>query len=256
MFSRGEFLPQMRNPDGKGCEECAASLYRWTFSGLLPPVATVMAKNGRDGRTRWALRFAARFGFAVLTTALFVCPQVLSAQSELPRFEVAPVFAEYHAPALSRAVTDQLELGGRFTWNWLPHLSLEAEYASTLRKPAAETQKDGGYFSQALFGVKSGVRWKKFGLFAKFRPGLISYSMVITSVSSNGLTFGRLTDAAFDVGGGAEFFFSRRWLFRYDASDLVAVQGPISLPVDGQNVTFAPFTTHSLEAEVSAAFRF
>jgi hypothetical protein len=195
--------------------------------------------------------------FTALSAAVAFRPLPAWAQEKLPRFEAAPIFAEYHAPALSRAVTDQFELGGRFTWNWLSHLSLEAEYASTLSKPGAETQNDGGYFSQALFGVKSGVRWKKWGLFAKFRPGLVSYSMVVTSFSNQaGFGFGRLTNAAFDVGGGAEFFLPRHWLFRYDAGDLITHQGPHNFLFNTQRFTFLPFTNHNFEAEVAVAFRF
>lgn len=182
------------------------------------------------------------------------------AQEERSRFEIGSVFAQYHAPALSKAVTDQFALGGRFTWNWLPHLSLEAEYASSLEKPGAETQNDGGYFSQALFGVKSGVRWKRWGVFGKFRPGLITYSMAIKSVNTKGtgapIEFGRLNNAAYDIGGGAEFFLSRHWLFRYDAGDLITHQGSLGVPINAQRIIFPSFTNHNFESEVSVAFRF
>lgn len=194
--------------------------------------------------------------FAVLSAVALYPSPVMGQDKLLPRFEVAPIFAQYHAPALSKAVTDQFELGGRFTWNWLPHLSLEAEYASTLSKPGAETQNDGGYFSQALFGVKSSMRWKKWGLFAKFRPGFVSYSMVVTSFNAGQFGFGRLNTPAFDVGGGAEFFLSRHWLFRYDGSDLITRQGAHSISINTQRVTFLPFTDHNFEAEVAVAFRF
>lgn len=197
---------------------------------------------------------------AVLVLAALLHAKVASAQEKFLRFEVAPLFSAYHAPAGFKSVTDQFELGGRFGWNWFPHLSLEGEYASTLRQPAIRTQDEGGYFSQALFGVKSGTRWKNWGLFAKFRPGFVSYSNVITSANfadtSKPLTFGRLTDAAYDAGGGTEFFISRHWLFRFDADDLIVHQGGRRFNFNGQEITFLPSTTNNFESEVSVAFRF
>ncbi len=198
--------------------------------------------------------------FFALLVGLALCVQLASAQEKPQRFEVAPVFSAYHARLV--ATPDEFQLGGRFTWNWLPHLAFEAEYDSTLREPRPifETQFFGGNFSQALFGIKSDIRWKNWGVFAKFRPGFISYSKVITSLNfatpSNPLTFGRLTDAAYDAGGGAEFFLSRHWLFRYDASDLIVHQGPHPFVSNGKKVVFSPFTTNNFEAEVSVAFRF
>lgn len=203
--------------------------------------------------------FSALAAFPILCLALASSRPTIAQQNPL-RFEVGPVFSEYHAPALSRAVTGQLQLGGRFTWNWLPHLSFEGEYASSLKKPGAESQNDGGYFSQALFGVKSGFRWQRWGIFAKFRPGFVSYSGAITSANQGSVTtpvtFGRLNEAAYDLGGGAEFILSRHWLFRYDASDLITHVGNRPFLLNGQQLTFLPITTHNFETEVSVAFRF
>lgn len=81
---------------------------------------------------------------AVLVLAALLHAKVASAQEKFLRFEVAPLFSAYHAPAGFKSVTDQFELGGRFGWNWFPHLSLEGEYASTLRQPAIRTQDEGG----------------------------------------------------------------------------------------------------------------
>lgn len=182
------------------------------------------------------------------------------AQGGNTRFEIAPVFADFHEPSQRDVVTDQIEIGGRFTWNWLPHLSLEAEYASTVKYPRGASTTEGGYFSQTLFGIKSGIRGKNWGLFGKFRPGFIVNSGAIVSANVTGqgiqLGIGRLNDAAFDLGGGAEFFLSRHWLFRYDASDLIVHQGSHAFLLNGQRGIFPPFTTHNFLSEISVAFRF
>lgn len=181
-------------------------------------------------------------------------------QNDSPRFEAGPLFSSFHATLGSTGIQEQFELGGRFTWNCFPHLALEGEYASSLRNPEDETQADGGYFSQALFGVKTGVRWKHWGIFAKFRPGLTSYSNVITSFDTRSgfavLTFGRLNYLAFDTGGGAEFFLSRRFLVRYDASDLITHEGNHPFLYNGSQITFSPITHNNFESEIAVAIRF
>jgi len=197
-------------------------------------------------------------GSLVLLLGLALCARSVSAQANTPRFEVGSVFSIYHAPSFSTPT--QFELGGRFTWNWLPHLAVEGEYDSTLRSPVAATSFEGGYFSQGLFGIKSGVRWTNWGVFAKFRPGFIRYSDAISgvTVTPTSIILARqpLRDTGFDLGGGAEFFISRHFLFRYDASDLIVHQGAHGILFNGVTETFRPFTHNNFETEVSVAFRF
>lgn len=230
------------------------------FTSTRAPSRRGSHRRGRLRRNSESARASLLPKCAALLLALFSWGIPAWAQRGAPRFEVAPVFAHYHQPGLRDVNTDQLEIGGRFAWNWLPHLSLEAEYASTLEVPRAASESEGGIFSQALFGIKSGVRGKSWGLFAKFRPGFVSSSQAIVaatvSATTAQLTFGRLNNAAFDLGGGAEFFLSRRWLFRYDAGDLIVHQGPHGFLFNGQKVTFAPFTVNNFESEISVAFRF
>jgi hypothetical protein len=66
-----------------------------------------------------------------------------------------------------------------------------------------------------------------------------------------------LKDAAFDLGGGAEFFMSRHWLFRYDAGSVIVHQGPSNFPENGQNFAVSAFTVkNNFETEISVALRF
>lgn len=196
--------------------------------------------------------------FLALLVGIALLVQFASAQDKPPRFEVGALFSIYHASTFF--VPTQFELGGRFTWNWLPHLALEGEYDSTLKSPVAATSFEGGYFSQGLFGIKSGVRWTNWGVFAKFRPGFVRYSDAIsgTTVTPTSIILARqpLRDAAFDLGGGAEFFMSRHFLFRYDAGDVIVHQGPHGILFNGVRGTFRPFTHNNFETEVSVAFRF
>ena len=194
----------------------------------------------------------------VASVALFA--GIASGQANVSRFEIGPVFSLYHKGQGGITPPDWSQLGGRLTWNCLPHLSVEAEFDSTLRPSLSGDDESGGYFSQALLGVTSGIHWKNWGLVAKFRPGFIHYSTVITSVRGTttrfSFGFGSLTDPAFDLGGGAEFFLSRHFLFRYDVSDLIVHQGARTLVQFGQPFTELSFTQNHFEAEAAFAFRF
>ena len=194
-----------------------------------------------------------------LAATVLACCHAARAQKKAPSFEIGPLFSTYRAP--DYLTTTQEELGARFTWNWFPHLALEAEYASTLSSPFAATNSEGGYFSQAFFGIKSGIRWKNWGLFAKARPGFLRYSSVLTGATTTSTTIaftrGPLRVAAYDLGGGAEFFISRHFLFRYDLSGIILHEGTRMTTVNGQRQTFPSFTVkNNSETEVSVAFRF
>lgn len=212
---------------------------------------------------RWKRRerplFSALSSLAVIAAWFVTSSRPAAAQDSSTRFEAAAVYSTYDAPDYLKST--QFVYGGRFTWNCLSHLALESEYGSSLKTPIDADVLEGGYFSQALFGVKSGVRWRKWGLFGKFRPGFIRYSGAITgaTTTSTSITFARgpLKDAAFDLGGGAEFFLSRRFLFRYDASEIIIHQGPSTYVANGVVKSNPPFTAwNHFETEVSVAFRF
>ena len=94
-----------------------------------------------------------------------------------------------------------------------------------------------------LFGVKAGTRFQHFGLFAKVRPGFLTFDNALreeTILVTPGplfpigfypsLRFGRLTQPALDLGGVAEYYPARHWAFRWDMGDTLVFQekGPTS----------------------------
>lgn len=203
--------------------------------------------------------FSALSSLSVAAAVCLIFSTTATAQDQPTRFEAAAVYSTYDAPNYLKST--QFAYGGRFTWNCLSHLALEGEYGSSLKSPIDADVLEGGYFSQALFGIKSGMRWRKWGLFGKFRPGFIRYSSAITgaTTTSTSITFtrGPLKDAAFDLGGGAEFFLSRRFLFRYDAGEMIIHEGPSTYVLNGVAASNPSFTAwNHFETEVSVAFRF
>jgi hypothetical protein len=118
--------------------------------------------------------------------------------------------------------------------------------------------------TEALFGLKTGGRIDNFGLFAKFRPGLVHFSEVPSG--------GADTNFAMDLGTVIEFYPSRRTLIRVDLSDLIIRFGER----EGTDFNFAPApgglsavtvvpvsvvvrpaqTTHNFRLGVGFGFRF
>lgn len=84
-----------------------------------------------------------------------------------------------------------------------------------------------GRITEGLFGVKAGYGGKRFGLFAKVRPGFIHARRTavlcegspIVGFGACGSAGGR-TDFALDMGGVVEFYPSKRTIVRFDAGDL------------------------------------
>jgi hypothetical protein len=118
-------------------------------------------------------------------------------------------------------------LGGRFTYNFTPSLALEtsASYYPTNSGTAGVTTQDGGTAISVLAGVKAGIRRRKFGVFFKARPGILSFSDAGTST----LTTARKTHAALDLGGVLEFYPSARIVLRLDAGNMLARYGEATL---------------------------
>jgi hypothetical protein len=174
---------------------------------------------------------------------------------ELPaRFEAGPLFTYLRVP-LSPPINDQnqVAIGGRLSWNFSRHFSLDGEIdVSPFRTPNLTTSYQGGHLLQSFLGIKAGKRWDRFGIFGKARPGLNSYSGVITSFTQLSFQFGRRTDPAFDVGVITEFYVSRRFLLRYDFGDTIIHYNSGSVgavPVQGA-------TRNNFQFSTSLAFRF
>jgi Outer membrane protein beta-barrel domain len=171
--------------------------------------------------------------------------------------------------------------GGRVTFNLTKSLALEGELNYF---PSAGFDNVRRF--QGQFGVKSGFRFERFGVFGKVRPGFINTKQdftlfipvpcppgtacvqslfPISVVTSN-------TGFSLDVGGVAEFYPSKRVIVRLDVGDTIANrQSPpffISQPIFGGQappvlvdrgffvVPGSDFTTHNLQLSAGVGFRF
>ncbi len=123
-------------------------------------------------------------------------------------------------------------IGLRFGYNLNRSIAVEAE-TNFFPRPGFPSLNSGGRLFQAQFGVKAGKRFDRFGLFAKARPGFLSFGQVSTQTGSvsfpfqgNGpiVTFPILEPLrrnffSLDLGAVVEFYPSRRVIARFDIGD-------------------------------------
>ena len=132
---------------------------------------------------------------ASIIVALTVLPSV-AAQAQEPeapsKIEVGIQFSSItYAPpsysfglgAVSGNGNTEAGFGGRFTFNLNKNFALEAEGNFFPRENFDDAFR-GGRLLQGQFGLKAGKRFGKFGLFAKARPGLASFSKALTQVGT------------------------------------------------------------------------
>jgi len=158
--------------------------------------------------------------------------------------------------------------GGRFTFNFNKHIAIEAEGNFFPHQNFNDPTRSGRLL-QGQFGLKAGKRFGKFGLFAKARPGLVSFSKVFTQIGTqtitdpNGQTFTfpifgdrRKTRFSMDLGGVLEFYPSREVLTRIDVGDTMIHYGSDSFFPFGLTVLPDSRITHNLQISAGIGFRF
>lgn len=174
----------------------------------------------------------------------------------LPRNAIAP---EFTALSSSR----EPGVGGRFSLNVTSHLAFDSEVNFFPRNEPL-----GGSLVQALFGVKGGKRFKKFGLFAKARPGVASFNDITTedgidTVGQPPLQFNvphfdvrRRNFFSMDVGGVVELYHSRRIFTRIDFGDTIIRYGRGLFFDFDENTARSPGQTrHVIQFSAGISFR-
>jgi len=162
----------------------------------------------------------------------FTNPVGLRAQTdEVPKAEIGIHFTSITKPEFNSESTEP-GLGGRFTWNLNRSVALEAvgnffPHDCQFCGQGFGAGDNSGNIVQGLFGVKAGKRFEKWGIFAKGRPGFVSFSKGDSKFVATGtdplfpfqLVQSRLTNLAFDVGGVIELYPTKRLVTRFDAGD-------------------------------------
>jgi len=212
-----------------------------------------------------------RNSFLFLQGAL-ICLLVSFAQAraqsdEVPRYEVGAQFTSITKPDFSGGATE-IGFGARFTFNLNKSVALEATgnfFPHQCNSCGRGQGDNNGNITEGLFGVKAGKRFQKWGIFAKGRPGFVSFSRGDSKYVATGaggifpfqFSQKRLTNFALDVGGVLEFYPSKRIVTRFEAGDTMITYRRRETnfllfdPVGG--VTLVPFT---LPGETRQNFQF
>ncbi|MGI9105624.1 MAG: outer membrane beta-barrel protein [Pyrinomonadaceae bacterium] len=187
--------------------------------------------------------------------------------ADTPRFEVGAQFSSLTVN--NNFDNTQPGFGGRFTVNLNDNFAVEAETNYYPKEERFRTDNTGGRGVQALFGVKAGKRYDKFGLFAKARPGLIHFTgaqritgftvqdfqgqrFIIPDFRTHGVTH-----FATDVGGVVEFYPSRRIVTRFDLGDTIIRYGGFDSPsFPGGTFRVESTTRHNFQFNAGIGLRF
>ena len=217
------------------------------------------------------MKTRALFTLNALALALLLFDQTARAQEQdAPKLEVGVQYSSlsFDLPSFGGTET-AVGVGGRITYNLTDYFAVEAE-GNLSPSNTLTTYVTGGASQQMQFGAKVGKRWRRFGLFAKARPGFVSFGETITpSVNTSGqlppftqIQRERKTHFSMDVGGVLEFYPSRRMLVRFDAGDTIIRYGEHpelqSNPLaTGVFVTAAPSEVkHNFQFTAGVGFRF
>ena len=183
-----------------------------------------------------------------LVTILLICSigniSILAQQSELRKSEVGGFVTTLNLH--SSVYEKPAGIGGRFTYNINENVAIDAEFAHFPANPSGNFGE-----SQAVVGIKAGIRKEKFGVFAKARPGMINFGGEYFKQRYTG----DRKNLMVDVGGVFEYYPSSRVILRVDVGDsLISYGNDTLLSVYG--VPEKHKTTHNLQTTFGIGFRF
>lgn len=219
------------------------------------------------------MKTRALFTLNALVLALLVFNQGVRAQEQdAPKLEIGVQYSSLsvNIPGFFGGGTENaVGVGGRVTYNLTDYFAVEAE-GNLSPSDIPSSYVTGGASQQVQVGAKVGKRWRRFGLFAKARPGFVSFGETVTPVetTTGGVSFvqfqrERKTHFSMDVGGVLEFYPTRRTLVRFDAGDTIIRYGEhteqqpfLATPGTPLVTTGASETRHNFQFTAGVGFRF
>jgi hypothetical protein len=207
--------------------------------------------------------------FLFLMGTVGACAQAQRQETDISKFEVG---AQFSSLALTPpALKKEVGIGGRITYNFTDHVAIDAE-GNYFPSGSTRDFEPGGNVLQGQLGLKVGKRWDRFGIFAKARPGFVSFDGTFAARrAGTKVTFGnvinlydfdiiRTTHPSMDLGGVVEVYPSRRVIVRFDAGDTI-IRHRAHDELDfsrtpGQEFFHAPArTSHNFQFTAGVSFR-
>jgi Outer membrane protein beta-barrel domain len=207
------------------------------------------------------LSFKSFITVGVLVLVSLIAPLSVSAQSEESKFE-----AGIQLSVLGRGggifFDDAAGVGGggRLTFNLTRYLALEGEMNYFPSTGFNDVRR-----LQGQFGVKSGLRFNRFGIFGKIRPGFLStkyeYQTYCLQLLCTPITEEENeTGFALDVGGVFEFYPAKRITVRFDVGDTIVTRREEAHFLGNGIFGLVPLevrhTSHTLQLSAGIGFRF
>jgi len=211
-----------------------------------------------------------RFPILAISFLLITYSNSFAQSQDLPKFEVGAEFSSLRRESFETRM--EPGVGARFTFNL--NRSVAFETAGYFYPDKCFSCRNAGNMSQFVAGVKAGKRFEKWGVFAKARPGFVSFSRgefnVLPASSFGIFPFNvepnRVTSFAADLGGVLEFYPTKKIVTRFDAGDTIIHFGRrttngVAFDPISQTVTFIPITqpartTHNFQFTAGVGFRF
>ena len=190
-------------------------------------------------------------------------PDIARAQGVRENYEVGGLitysFLKEIGSTDSGVGTEVGGFGGRFVYRRHRLFDFESEINFLPGNSATS-----GNHLQGLFGVKSGKRWERGGVFLKARAGFMHFDRdpfgVIKDGGGNFFSHERAasTEPNFDFGGVVEFYTSRGLTLRFDLGDNVIRYARRTVRTSDFVPSFEAggFTTHNWQGSFGIGFRF
>lgn len=194
--------------------------------------------------------FARVLTYILVVFLLTVYASTALAQEQNAKYEIGVLIPTINVTEKSDKDTG---LGLRFTYNVTDYFGLEAETSRFL-----QTREGGGDNElQALFGVRGGIRRKRYGLFAKVRPGITRFYLLGVSPGPNKFEQGH-TRFSVDVGGVFEYYPRRNFAFRVDVGDTMIhfKRGDFFYQYLDEPMFVSRQLSHNLQVNFGIAYRF
>jgi hypothetical protein len=204
----------------------------------------------------------------ILIFCLCVASGVVAAQVSERKFEVGAVFTSITLDnfkartSFGTATGDSTVrgLGGRLAYNFTDNVAVDAE--GTFFPEAHFGNEEFGQKTQGFIGVKAGVHNKWAGVFAKARPGVMSFGEFSSRGSCTRIPLGSSCtvshekDFALDLGGVVEFYPAERVIIRADVGDTIIRFPERNLGLFS-NPSFIPAETkHNFQVSIGVGWRF
>jgi Outer membrane protein beta-barrel domain len=152
--------------------------------------------------------------------------------------------------------------GGRLTFNLNRYLALEGEMNYFPENGFGNLRR-----LQGQFGVKSGIRFKRFGLFGKIRPGFQDREYEVPIYCSQYIAICPLspyrvgeTGFSMDLGGVFEFYPAKRITLRIDAGDTILTHNDQPIYIGPPRIYIFPaqsrHTSNTFQLSTGIGFRF